>query len=71
MNKKFIAVLLAGSFVFAAGCGSKTTSSGNAAGTQSETTDYKAGDYVTLGKYKGVEVTLTKSYKADDAAVKA
>lgn len=70
MNKKVIAVLIAGSFVLAAGCGNQTkTSSGNASKAES-VADYNASDYVTLGNYKGVTVTLTKTYKEDDAAVK-
>lgn len=81
MKKRVIALILAG-MLLATGCGqSKDKSStkkettdqdagSDATDTDDSVTDYKASDYVTLGKYKGVEVTLTKDYKDDDAAVK-
>lgn len=71
-----IALVLAGTLL-ATGCAQSTTKKSSTKKTEStgsseETTvtDYKASDYVTLGKYKGIEVTLTDKYSDDDAAVK-
>ncbi|MDD6551863.1 MAG: FKBP-type peptidyl-prolyl cis-trans isomerase [Lachnospiraceae bacterium] len=76
MKKRVIALILAG-MLLATGCGqSKNTKSSDTAAKKASadasvtTEDYKASDYVTLGKYKGVSVTLTKDYSDDDAAVK-
>ena len=75
MKKRIIALLLAG-MLLATGCGQSNTKSSTKksasedASADAEVADYKASDYVTLGKYKGVTVTLTKDYKDDDAAVK-
>ncbi|MGN0240517.1 MAG: FKBP-type peptidyl-prolyl cis-trans isomerase [Candidatus Weimeria sp.] len=75
MKKRVIALILAG-MLLATGCG-QSNSSGSAeksasedASADAEVADYKASDYVTLGKYKGVTVTLTKTYSDDDDAVK-
>ena len=70
MNKRIAAMVLAASFVLTAGCGNTSQKTEKKSSGDATATEYKAGDYVTLGKYKGVTVTLTKSYKADDAAVK-
>ena len=75
MKKRIIALLLAG-MLLATGCGQSNTKSSTKksasedASADAEVADYKASDYVTLGKYKGVTVTLTKDYKDDDASVK-
>lgn len=75
MKKRIIALLLAG-MLLATGCGQSNTKSSTKksasedAVADTEVADYKASDYVTLGKYKGVTVTLTKDYKDDDASVK-
>lgn len=79
MKKKMIALLLCASFgmIFNA-CGSKEaktegTEAVNEAGTETVSAadiEYKVDDYVTLGEYMDVEVTLSsQDYVVDDAAV--
>ena len=75
MKKRVIALILAG-MLLATGCGqsnikssTKKTASEDAS-SNAVVADYKASDYVTLGKYKGITVTLTKDYSDDDSAVK-
>lgn len=79
MKKRMVALVLAG-MLLATGCGqgSKDSSQTKESSTSSESSsedsgaveDYKASDFVELGKYKGVEVTLTTKYSDDDDAVK-
>lgn len=62
MNRKIIAIALAAVMAVTTGCGAKTA--------KKKTESTKALDYVTLGKYKGLTVTLQNTYTTDDAAVK-
>lgn len=64
MNKKIVALFIAGAMVLATGCGAGTKAKSGSEESQ------KASDYVTLGKYKDLTVTLQNSYSTDDAAVR-
>lgn len=65
MNKKIAAAVIAGIMVLTAGCGStaKKSSSGNA-------DNGSVLSYVTLGKYKGLTVTLKNAYTESDADIR-
>lgn len=69
MNRRIAAGIIALAMVITGGCTSRAGK--KTQGTKKASTGtYKAADYVTLGDYKGVEVSLNKAYKTDDASVK-
>ena len=76
MKKKMIALLLCVSMIATmSGCGNdnsgesvKDTESGTEVAS-SGAIEYNASDYVTLGDYKGLNVTLTDDYEVDDSEV--
>ncbi|MGN0484390.1 MAG: trigger factor [Lachnospiraceae bacterium] len=83
MKKKVVALFLATCMAVTAmaGCGSKktedkkeTTSAQTEASDSKEASDeieYNAADYVELGKYKGLEVTVEGNYKVTEEQVKS
>ena len=74
MKKKIIAIALCMSLMGTVLVGCSSSSSGDSSSsTQSssyEEVEYTAQDYVTLGEYKGIEITLNKAdYEVTDADV--
>ena len=75
MKKKMIALLLCVSMIATiSGCGKSSGETvGDTENTETESSasiEYNASDYVTLGEYKGLEVTLDDDYVTDDSEVK-
>lgn len=70
MKKRVITLLLAGTLTFTAvGCTKITEENSTTTTENSETVnqiEYVASDYVTLGDYKGIEITLTGDYEYTD-----
>jgi trigger factor len=72
MKKKAVTLLLAMAMVMtsAAGCGKKAENKSTKKTEQAAAVTYHAADYVKLGDYKNLSITLDNDYTADDKAVK-
>ncbi len=71
MKKRVVALLLATAMVMAVpGCGKKADNNKKDNTEDTAAVTYKAADYVKLGEYKNLSVTLDNDYAADDKAVK-
>ncbi|MCR5545020.1 MAG: FKBP-type peptidyl-prolyl cis-trans isomerase [Lachnospiraceae bacterium] len=80
MKRKLALLLVAAMCVGLYGCSSKETEStetetttesteNESSTTASEDVDYNAADYVTLGEYKNLDITITGDYSTDEEAL--
>lgn len=72
MKKRLVIVLAAVCAVsMLGGCGNDKKSDKKTKDNKTTETEYNASDYVTLGEYKGMEVTLESNYEVTDEDVKS